>query len=99
VFQHVLVQVAAYEALLRTTRQRYHERIARVLLSDFNGDVEHQPEAVARHLSGAGHHAEASDYWVAAGNVRCAPGDSRSARALCPRARRPQATARVARES
>jgi class 3 adenylate cyclase/tetratricopeptide (TPR) repeat protein len=67
VFQHVLVQVAAYEALLRTTRQRYHERIARVLLSDFNGDVEHQPEAVARHLSGAGHHAEASDYWVAAG--------------------------------
>ena len=35
VFKHVLVQVAAYESLLRTTRQRYHERIARVLLSDF----------------------------------------------------------------
>ena len=38
-----------------------------MLLSDFQSDVEHQPEAVARHLSGAGHHAEASDYWLAAG--------------------------------
>ena len=67
-FKHVLVQVAAYESLLRTTRQRYHELIARVLLSDFQVDVEHQPEVVARHLSGAGHHAEASEYWSAAGH-------------------------------
>ena len=67
VFKHALVQVAAYELLLRTTRQRHHEFIARVLLSDFKIDVEHQPEVVARHLSGAGHHAEASDYWSAAG--------------------------------
>jgi class 3 adenylate cyclase/tetratricopeptide (TPR) repeat protein len=67
VFKHALVQVAAYESLLRTTRQRHHESIARVLLSDFKIDVEHQPEVVARHLSGAGHHAEASDYWSSAG--------------------------------
>ena len=67
VFKHVLVQGAAYESLLRSTRQRYHERIARVLLSDFSGDVELQPEVVARHLSGAGQHAEASDHWLAAG--------------------------------
>lgn len=67
VFKHVLVQVAAYESLLRSTRQRFHERIARVLLSDFNGEVALRPETVARHLSGAGHHAEASDYWLAAG--------------------------------
>jgi len=67
VFRHVLVQVAAYESLLRTTRQRYHERIARVLLSEFGSEVAHQPEAAARHLSGAGHHAEAADYWLAAG--------------------------------
>jgi tetratricopeptide (TPR) repeat protein len=66
-FKHVLVQAAAYESLLRTTRQRYHESIARVLLSTFKIDVEHRPEVVARHLSGAGHHAEASDYWSAAG--------------------------------
>jgi class 3 adenylate cyclase/tetratricopeptide (TPR) repeat protein len=67
VFKHVLVQVAAYESLLRTTRQRHHETIARALLSEFKVDVEHQPEVVARHLSGAGHHVEASDYWLAAG--------------------------------
>jgi class 3 adenylate cyclase/tetratricopeptide (TPR) repeat protein len=67
VFKHVLVQAAAYESLLRTTRRRYHESIANVLLSDFKTDVEHQPEVVARHLSGAGHHGKASDYWFAAG--------------------------------
>ena len=67
IFKHFLVQAAAYESLLRSTRQRYHESIARALLSDFKIDVEHQPEIVARHLTGAGHHAEASDYWAAAG--------------------------------
>jgi class 3 adenylate cyclase/tetratricopeptide (TPR) repeat protein len=67
VFKHVLVQVAAYELLLHAERQRHHEAIARVLLSDFRVDVEHQPEIVARHLSGAGHHAEACDYWLSAG--------------------------------
>ncbi|MEO8623751.1 MAG: adenylate/guanylate cyclase domain-containing protein [bacterium] len=67
VFKHALVQVAAYESLLRTTRQRFHERIARVLRADFAAEVAHQPELVARHLSGAGNHADASDYWAAAG--------------------------------
>lgn len=67
VFKHALVQMAAYESLLRSTRQRFHERIARVLLSDFGGEVALRPEIVARHLSGAGHHAEASDHWFAAG--------------------------------
>lgn len=67
VFKHALVQMAAYESLLRSTRQRFHERIARVLLSDFEGEVALRPEIVARHLSGAGNHAEASDHWFAAG--------------------------------
>ncbi|HUN98261.1 MAG TPA: adenylate/guanylate cyclase domain-containing protein, partial [Bradyrhizobium sp.] len=47
VFKHVLVQAAAYESLLRTTRQRHHDAIARALLSDFKIDVEHQPEVIA----------------------------------------------------
>jgi class 3 adenylate cyclase/tetratricopeptide (TPR) repeat protein len=67
-FKHALVQAAAYESLLRSTRQRFHERIADVLRADFPDEVEHQPEVVARHLSGAGSHAQASDYWLAAGN-------------------------------
>ncbi len=66
-FKHVLVQVAAYESLLRSTRQRFHERIADVLRADFPDEVAHRPEVVARHLSGAGRHVEASDYWRAAG--------------------------------
>ena len=67
VFKHALVQESAYKSLLRATRQRHHERIASTLLSEFKAEVEHRPEVVARHLSGAGHYAEASDYWLAAG--------------------------------
>ena len=66
-FKHVLVQLAAYESLLRSTRQRYHERIADVLRRDFADEARTRPEVVARHLSGAGQPAEASDYWRAAG--------------------------------
>ena len=66
-FKHALIQDAAYASLLRTTRKRYHDAIARALLSGFLADVEKQPEVVARHLSGAGRHVEASDYWSAAG--------------------------------
>jgi class 3 adenylate cyclase/tetratricopeptide (TPR) repeat protein len=67
VFKHVLVQLAAYDSLLLVERQRYHDSIARVLLSNFGNEVQDQPELVARHLSGAGRHGEASDYWLAAG--------------------------------
>jgi tetratricopeptide (TPR) repeat protein len=66
-FKHALIQDAAYESLLRSTRQLFHERIARVLLSDFATEVELHPEVVARHLSGASRHEEASDFWAAAG--------------------------------
>ena len=32
-FKHTLVQDAAYQSLLRTTRRHYHSRIARLFLS------------------------------------------------------------------
>ena len=66
-FKHALVQEVAYGSLLRSTRQGFHRRIARVLTTDFADEVELHPEVVARHLSGAGRHEEASDYWTAAG--------------------------------
>jgi predicted ATPase len=31
VFKHALIQDAAYESLLKSTRQHYHQRIAQVL--------------------------------------------------------------------
>ena len=97
VFKHVLVQVAAYESLLRTTRQRYHESIARALLSDFQ-DRRGAP-ARSRGTPSLGRWAPRGGERLLVGRgAECAEahGDSRSARALCPRARRPQATARVA---
>ena len=72
VFKHALLQVAAYESLLRSTRQRFHERIAQVLRSDFQAEAQRRPETVARHLSGAGQHAQASDDWFAAGQAALA---------------------------
>lgn len=66
-FKHALVQEVAYGSLLRSTRQGFHRRIARMLTTDFADEVELHPEVVARHLSGAGRHEEASDYWTAAG--------------------------------
>ena len=66
-FKHALIQDAAYESLLRSTRQQYHGRIARALAERFPEIVERQPELVAHHLSEAGLTAEAIAYWQRAG--------------------------------
>ena len=66
-FKHALIRDAAYDSLLRATRQRHHARIAKVLRAQFPQIVENQPELLAHHLSGAGAHADAAAYWQAAG--------------------------------
>ena len=38
-FKHALIQDAAYQSLLRSTRQQYHQRIAQVLEARFPGTV------------------------------------------------------------
>jgi tetratricopeptide (TPR) repeat protein len=48
-FKHALVQDAAYQSLLRSTRQQYHQRIAQVLEAQFPEMVETQPELLAHH--------------------------------------------------
>ena len=53
-FKHALLQDAAYESLLRSTRQQYHQRIAQVLTERFPETAETQPEVVARHYTAAG---------------------------------------------
>ncbi len=68
VFKHVLVQVAAYESLLRSKRQRYHDRIARVLQEQFPQLATEQPELIAQHLTGAGQFEQAIGFWEAAGH-------------------------------
>ena len=67
VFKHALIQEAAYESLLRSTRARYHARIAAVLAERFPETVETQPELLAQHYSAAGLAAEAVEGWRRAG--------------------------------
>jgi predicted ATPase len=58
-FKHALIQDAAYQSLLRSTRQQYHQRIAQVLVSQFPETAETQPELLAQHYTEAGLSAQA----------------------------------------
>jgi class 3 adenylate cyclase len=66
-FKHALVRDVAYDSLLRTTRQRYHARIAEVLVARFREVTQNRPELLAHHFSGAGFHKDAAARWQAAG--------------------------------
>jgi class 3 adenylate cyclase len=67
IFKHALVQEAAYELLLRSTRQQYHLQIARTLVERFPDLAAGQPELLAQHYTAAGHPAEATLQWGLAG--------------------------------
>ena len=66
-FKHALIQDAAYQSLLRSTRQQYHQRIAQVLEARFPELCETQPELLAQHYTEAGLMAQAIPYWQRAG--------------------------------
>jgi predicted ATPase len=66
-FKHVLIRDSAYESLLKSTRQHYHQRIAQVLESQFPETVEGQPELLAHHYTEAGLTEKAVHYWYQAG--------------------------------
>ena len=66
-FKHALIQDAAYQSLLKSTRQQYHQRIAQVLEAQFPRDRETQPELLAHHYTEAGLSAQAIPYWQTAG--------------------------------
>jgi predicted ATPase len=67
VFKHALIQDAAYESLLKSTRQNYHHRIAQVLETQFPETAEGQPELLAHHCTEAGLIEQAVRYWQRAG--------------------------------
>src|SRR5262249_43157786 len=46
-FKHALIQEAAYQALLKSTRRQYHQRIAHVLEEQFPETRGTQPELLA----------------------------------------------------
>ena len=66
-FRQTLVQDAAYQSLLKRTRQDYHGKIALTLEEQFPDTVETQPELVAHHYTEAGQTNEAVTYWQRAG--------------------------------
>jgi class 3 adenylate cyclase/predicted ATPase len=67
IFKHALIQEAAYQSLLKSTRQQYHQRIAQILEARFPETVERQPELVAHYYTEAGLSAQAIPYWQRAG--------------------------------
>jgi class 3 adenylate cyclase/predicted ATPase len=67
-FKHALIRDAAYESLLKSTRQHYHQRIAQVLAERFPETAEIQPELLAHHYTEAGLIAQALPYWLRAGH-------------------------------
>src|SRR5262249_39015530 len=66
-FKHALIRDAAYESLLKSTRQQYHQRIAQVLEEQFSETVDQQPELLAHHYTEAGLQEQAVSYWHTAG--------------------------------
>ena len=67
VFKHALVQDAAYQSLLKRTRQFYHGQVAELLESRFLEIVQTQPELIAHHCTEAGRAEKAVEYWYEAG--------------------------------
>ncbi len=66
-FKHALIQEAAYQSLLKSTRQQVHQRIVQVLEARFPETAETQPELLAHHYTEAGLSTQALPYWQRAG--------------------------------
>jgi predicted ATPase len=66
-FKHALVQDAAYQSLLKSTRQQFHNKIAQILEERFPDTKETHPELLAHHYTEAGLTTRAIPYWQKAG--------------------------------
>jgi predicted ATPase len=67
IFKHALIQEAAYQSLLKSTRQQVHQRMVQVLEERFPETVETQPELLAHHCTAAGLYEKAVGSWRRAG--------------------------------
>jgi predicted ATPase len=66
-FKHALIQDTAYQSLLKSKRQQYHQQIAHVLAERFPETTRTQPELLAHHYTEASLLAQAIPYWQQAG--------------------------------
>ena len=67
IFKHALVQEAAYQSMLRRTRQHYHQQVAELMERRFPDIAQTEPELVAHHYTEAGCPMQAIPYWQRAG--------------------------------
>ena len=69
IFKHALIREAVYESLLKSTRKRYHQKIARAFEENFPQMAESQPEILAHHFTQSGQIEKAISYWQTAGEI------------------------------
>jgi len=67
-FKHALVQDAAHDSLLRSTRQQLHAQIAAALETHSPEMMDGQPELLAQHYAEAGLAEQSAAYWSKAGH-------------------------------
>jgi tetratricopeptide (TPR) repeat protein len=65
-FKHALIRDAAYQSMLRATRQRHHRRVAETLIERLPELARDQPELVAQHWGEAGDAETAIEWWLRA---------------------------------
>ena len=66
-FKHAMVQDIAYQTLLKSTRLRYHQRIAQLLENQFSDEIDKNPELLAHHYTEAQIADDAVTHWHRAG--------------------------------
>ena len=69
IFKHALIQDVAFNSLLKSTRQKYHKKIAHVMEQHFPEIAEVHPEVMGHHLAEAGLTEQAISYWRKAGEI------------------------------
>jgi class 3 adenylate cyclase/predicted ATPase len=79
IFKHALIQDAAYQSLLKRTRQQYHLQVGRLLQARFPETVEAHPELLAHHYTEGGATEEAVIAWHRAGTLASSRGANQEA--------------------
>jgi class 3 adenylate cyclase/predicted ATPase len=69
IFKHALIQDAAYQSLLKRTREQCHRQVADILETRFPDTVKNQPELLAHHHTEANSPQTAVEYWLKAGQL------------------------------
>jgi len=85
-FKHALIQEAAYQSLLKSSRRQYHQQIAQVLEARFPETRELHPELVAHHALRGEIREKAVAYFRQAGAKAAARSANREAVACFERA-------------